>query len=95
MKWLLSLILLLTLTLAGYWVWLGSESRPQMLGALALASMAVVGALWLRRSRAERRWRTVLDAYAERALAQHLSRKRPTVSAVPRAQKIWPMPAGH
>ena len=94
MKWLLSLILLSTLTLAGYLVWLGSENRTQMLGALALASMAVVGVLW-RRIRAERRWRTVLDAYAERALAQHLSRKRPRVSAAPGAPKIWPMPAGH
>ena len=95
MKSLLSLILLSTLPLGGYWVWLGSESRPQMLGALALASMAVVGALWLRRKQAERRWRTVLNAYAERAVAQHLSRRRPRVSATPRAQEIWPMPVGH
>ena len=96
MKWLLSFILLSTLGLAGYWVWLGSESRTQMVGASTVASMAVVGTLWLRRVQSERRWRTVLDAYAERAVAQHLSsRKRPRVSASPGAQKMRPMPVGH
>jgi hypothetical protein len=83
-KRLLSLVLLSVLSLAGYWVWLGSENRTQMVGALALASMALVGVFCYHRIQGERRWRNALDAYAERALAQHLSRKRPRVSVAPR-----------
>jgi hypothetical protein len=90
---LLSFILLLMLALAGYWIWPGLENRTQKLGLLALASMAVAGALWYLRIRGERRWRTVLDAYAERAIAQHLNLKRPRMSTVPAAQRGMATPA--
>jgi hypothetical protein len=92
---LLSLILLSMLPLAGYGIWPGFENRTQTLGVLAFASMAVAGALWYLRIRGERRWRTVWDAYAERAMAQHTNHKRPRVSGVAAAQRGLAMPARH
>jgi hypothetical protein len=87
-KWLRTLTLLLLLPLGGYWVWSGFENRTQMPGALALAALAA-GALWYRGIQAQRRWRTALDAYAERMLAQHLSRQRLKAAAP------GPLPARH
>jgi hypothetical protein len=76
-NWLRSVILVLPWPVAGLWFWLGFEDRTQMLAALALASIAVVGAFWYFRVQNERHWRTVMDAYAERALAQDQSYQRP------------------
>jgi hypothetical protein len=76
-KWLLSLILVLVLPVAGLWWWLGFEERMPMLGILGVASIAVGGALWYRRIRAQRRWQTTLDVYAQRTLAQHGRQRRP------------------
>jgi hypothetical protein len=70
---LLSVILLSMLLVVGFWVWQGVEDRAPVLGALALASPAVVGASWYRRIQTERRWRTAWNAYAEWDLAQHIS----------------------
>ena len=69
-QWLVPVLLLPMLALAGYWFWPGFANRTHVLGALVLASTVVVGALWHLRLQGERRWRTALDAYAERALAQ-------------------------
>ena len=45
--------------------------------ALVLALAALVGITWyLSRARAERRWRTALDAYAEKELAKRTNSKR-------------------
>jgi hypothetical protein len=45
--------------------------------ALVLALAAIVGITWyLSRARAERRWRTALDAYAEKELAKRNKSKR-------------------
>jgi len=93
-KWLLALVLPVILPLAGYWAWSGWENRTQIQVALALASMAVVAALWRLHIQAERRWRKVLDAYAERAIAQHTGRRRPRAPANAASQRRVPMSAG-
>jgi hypothetical protein len=92
---LLSLILLLMLPLAGYGIWPGFENRTQTLGVLVLAWMAVAVTLCYLRIRGERRWRTVWDAYAERAIAQHTNHKRQRVSGGAGAQRGLAMPARH
>ncbi len=61
---------------SGFWLWRAPEDPVQVLAALALALAAVVGVLWHAHVQRGRRWRTALDAYAERSLAQErLSRR--------------------
>lgn len=67
-------VLVVTPVLAGSWFWLGLKDPMQLLAVLGLALSAVLGALWLSRAQAARRWRMALDAYADRALAEEKPR---------------------
>jgi len=61
---------------SGFWLWRAPEEPMQVAVALVLAVAAVVGVLWFAHIQRGRRWRTALDAYAERSLAQErLSRR--------------------
>jgi hypothetical protein len=66
--------------LAGAWLWQAPDDPVQVLAALTLALAAVVGIFWHSRAQHARRWRTALDAYAERSLARE-SRHQPKASA--------------
>ena len=69
--------------LAGACLWQASEDLVQGLAALALVLAAVVAILWYSHVRRARRWRTALDAYAERSLAQERPRAaKPSASRV-------------
>lgn len=75
---------LATVAVAGFGWWQASDDLVQGLAVLAVL-LTVTGAFWLSRIQAARRWRTVLDAYAERALAQEQHHPVPRSSAAPKA----------
>jgi hypothetical protein len=58
--------------IAGFWLWRASEDPGlgQGLTVLAATSGVVIGVLWWSHAQRVRRWRTALDAYAERSLAR-------------------------
>lgn len=60
---------------AAVWWWHGPEGPAQRLAAWVLTVAAAGGGVWQLRARAERRWRTALDAYAERAIVAHEQRR--------------------
>ena len=66
-----------SMAVSGFWLWRSADDPVQVVAALVLALAAVVGVLWYSQVRRGRRWRTALDAYAERSLAQErqLSRR--------------------
>jgi threonine/homoserine efflux transporter RhtA len=64
------------LAVSGFWLWRAAEDPVQVVAALVLALAAVVGVLWYSHVQRGRRWRTALDAYAERSLAQERLNRR-------------------
>jgi hypothetical protein len=77
------LVTLFLLPLAGYWLWPATESRTHLLATLGLAALVVGGAYFYLRLQAQRRYRIVWDAYAERVLTRHIRHKRPSVRGTP------------
>jgi hypothetical protein len=69
-------IVLAVLTLAGFWLWRAvlSGDPMQMLAVLTGVLAAVAGVVWQSHARHVRRWRTALDAYAERSLTRETGR---------------------
>jgi hypothetical protein len=61
------------LAVSGFWIWRASGEPVQVLAVLVFALAAVIGALWHDHVQRGRRWRTALDDYAERSLAQETS----------------------
>ena len=60
---------------AGLWWRFGHGSLPEVAGVAGLALAAVLGAAWLLRARAARRWRAAMNTYAEREIARARPRK--------------------
>jgi hypothetical protein len=76
-------LLLAAIGAAGLWLW-QTHGAEILWPALSLLTLAVLGAVWLYRDRAARRFFAVLDAYAEQGLARAGGRRRSrrmTVSA--------------
>jgi hypothetical protein len=88
-------IVVLMVSFAGCSMWLGLENPADVLGALALASVVVVGVAWYRRALAQRRWRSAWEAYARRDLAFNASDKQPTSFAARDGQGGLVAPMGH
>jgi hypothetical protein len=58
-------------TAGGVWLWLAGAERVQTLLAAATFGAAVLGTVWWEyRARAVRRWRAVVDAYANREITR-------------------------
>jgi hypothetical protein len=62
------LIVVLLATVAISWLWQAVSDSRQVLAASAFALTVAVGAFWQYRVHAALRWRSAVDAYAERAL---------------------------
>jgi hypothetical protein len=90
-----SMSLALIALFAGCWVWLGLQNQAQVLGALGLASIVVIGAYWYRHASAQRRWRRAWEAYARRDLAFDASHKLPASLAAREGRGRFVAPMGH
>ena len=62
--------------MSGFWLWRAPDDPVQVVAALLLALAAVAGVLWHAHIQRGRRWRTALDAYAERSLARERLNRR-------------------
>jgi hypothetical protein len=68
-SWLRWLIIGLLGGVAIVWLWQAVSDSQQLLPASGFALIVLVGAFWQYRVQAVRRWRSAVDAYAERTLA--------------------------
>ena len=69
----------------GIGLWLGltpSGRGPTLLAGVVLAATVLSGIIWQYRVHAARQWRALMDAYAEREMAQTRRRDAPRVQPV-------------